>query len=254
MVSKRSLKYSAAIFFRRSFKAVIGRRAYVLGMVANAANGFKTLPQLNETPVQTIRSTLVRKHRYRAFVLRCLGVCEIVSLWRRKSRGLAAKMSPSIALNSRVTRLPTSCLCNEPGVIGRSVQLMDIPVFFRLTFKRSAQACRKFFVPPPIPNEISERLVSVGELVVNLRDRPNQRFLKSLCVLELDSATSSKEVKERLMAIRYELNLLLSGQSFDNIRTTAEVEQLRTQMVKRANKRLSGNRVKNVWIQEWVTQ
>ena len=96
--------------------------------------------------------------------------------------------------------------------------------------------------------------VELGELVVNLKEPTGDRFLKIKAELELDSEETRPEVEGRLMAIRYELNLLLSGQRVVDVQGPDAIETLRKAMIRRANSRLSKGRIVNVWPGEWIVQ
>ena len=90
--------------------------------------------------------------------------------------------------------------------------------------------------------------------MVNLKEPTGDRFLKIKAELELDSEETRPEVEGRLMAIRYELNLLLSGQRVVDVQGPDAIETLRKAMIRRANSRLSKGRIVNVWPGEWIVQ
>ncbi|MEE2755906.1 MAG: flagellar basal body-associated FliL family protein [Myxococcota bacterium] len=96
--------------------------------------------------------------------------------------------------------------------------------------------------------------VELGELVVNLKEPTGDRFLKIKAELELDSEETRAEVEGRLTSIRYELNLLLSGQRVVDVQGPDAIETLRKAMIRRANSRLAKGRIVNVWPGEWIVQ
>jgi flagellar basal body-associated protein FliL len=96
--------------------------------------------------------------------------------------------------------------------------------------------------------------VELGELTVNLKEPTGDRFLKIKVELELDSEETRPEVEGRLQAIRYELNLLLSGQRVVDVQGPDAIETLRKAMIRRANARLAKGRIVNVWPGEWIVQ
>jgi len=96
--------------------------------------------------------------------------------------------------------------------------------------------------------------VELGELVVNLKEPTGDRYLKIKAELELDSEETRPEVEGRLQAIRYELNLLLSGQRVADVQGPDAIETLRKAMIRRANSRLAKGRIINVWPGEWIVQ
>jgi flagellar basal body-associated protein FliL len=96
--------------------------------------------------------------------------------------------------------------------------------------------------------------VELGELVVNLKEPTGDRFLKIKVELELDSEETRPEVEGRLNAIRYQLNLLLSGQRVVDVQGPDAIETLRKAMIRRANSRLAKGRIVNVWPGEWIVQ
>ena len=96
--------------------------------------------------------------------------------------------------------------------------------------------------------------VEIGELVVNLKEPTGDRYLKTKVELELDSEETRAEVEGRLSAIRYQLNLLLSGQRVADVQGPEAIETLRKSMIRRANAVLSKGRIVNVWPAEWIVQ
>jgi flagellar basal body-associated protein FliL len=96
--------------------------------------------------------------------------------------------------------------------------------------------------------------VELGELIVNLKEPTGDRYLKIKAELELDSEDTRAEVEGRLQAIRYELNLLLSGQRVADVQGPDAIETLRKAMIRRANSRLAKGRIVNVWPGEWILQ
>ena len=96
--------------------------------------------------------------------------------------------------------------------------------------------------------------VEIGELVVNLKEPTGDRYLKTKIQLELDNEETRAEVEGRLAAIRYQLNLLLSGQRVADVQGPEAVETLRKSMIRRANAVLARGRIVNVWPSEWIVQ
>jgi flagellar protein FliL len=96
--------------------------------------------------------------------------------------------------------------------------------------------------------------VEIGELVVNLKEPTGDRYLKTKVELELDSEETRAEVEGRLSAIRYQLNLLLSGQRVADVQGPEAIETLRKSMIRRANAVLAKGRIVNVWPAEWIVQ
>ena len=96
--------------------------------------------------------------------------------------------------------------------------------------------------------------VEIGELVVNLKEPTGDRYLKTKIELELDNEETRAEVEGRLAAIRYQLNLLLSGQRVADVQGPEAIETLRKSMIRRANAVLSRGRIVNVWPAEWIVQ
>ena len=96
--------------------------------------------------------------------------------------------------------------------------------------------------------------VELGELIVNLKEPTGDRYLKIKAELELDSEETRAEVEGRLQSIRYELNLLLSGQRVADVQGPDAIETLRKAMIRRANSRLAKGRIVNVWPGEWILQ
>jgi flagellar basal body-associated protein FliL len=96
--------------------------------------------------------------------------------------------------------------------------------------------------------------VEIGELIVNLKEPTGDRYLKTKIELELDNEETRAEVEGRLAAIRYQLNLLLSGQRVADVQGPEAIETLRKSMIRRANAVLSRGRIVNVWPAEWIVQ
>ena len=84
--------------------------------------------------------------------------------------------------------------------------------------------------------------VELGELVVNLREPTGDRYLKTKIELEIDSEETRGEVEGRLSAIKYQLNLLLSGQRVNDVQGPEAIETLRKSMIRRANAVLAKGR------------
>ena len=91
-------------------------------------------------------------------------------------------------------------------------------------------------------------------MVVNLKEPTGDRYLKTKVELELDSEETRAEVEGRLSAIRYQLNLLLSGQRVADVQGPEAIETLRKSMIRRANAVLAKGRIVNVWPAEWIVQ
>ena len=127
--------------------------------------------------------------------------------------------------------------------------------------------------PPPPPDQLSEQATSkdapagmpeakgapgpkveLGELVVNLREPTGDRYLKTKIELEIDSEETRGEVEGRLSAIKYQLNLLLSGQRVNDVQGPEAIETLRKSMIRRANAVLGKGRIINVWPAGWIVQ
>ena len=96
--------------------------------------------------------------------------------------------------------------------------------------------------------------VELGELVVNLKEPTGDRYLKTKIELELDTEETRPEVEGRLSAIKYQLNLLLSGQRVADVQGPEAIETLRKAMIRRSNAVLAKGRIVNVWPSEWIVQ
>ncbi len=96
--------------------------------------------------------------------------------------------------------------------------------------------------------------VPLGELVVNLKEPTGDRYLKVKVELELDQEDTRAEVEGRLNAIRYQFNLLLSGQRVADVQGPEAIETLRKSMIRRANAVLAKGRIVNVWPSDWIVQ
>lgn len=97
-------------------------------------------------------------------------------------------------------------------------------------------------------------MVELGGMVVNLRDGTGDRLLKVNLHLELDSEGTQEEVESRRQQIKYQLQLLLSGQRVADVTGPENIEALRKQMTRRVNALLAKGRVTGVWPAEWIVQ
>jgi len=97
-------------------------------------------------------------------------------------------------------------------------------------------------------------MVELGTMVVNLAEPTADRLLKVSLHLELDDESTREEVEARRQQIKYQLQLLLSGQRVASVTGPENIERLRKQMTRRANAVLSKGRVVGVWPAEWIVQ
>jgi flagellar FliL protein len=96
--------------------------------------------------------------------------------------------------------------------------------------------------------------MDLGTLTVNLREPSGEHFLRAKITLEIDAEPTKAEVESHLSEIRYQLNMLLSGQRVADVQGPEKMEALRQAMIRRANAVLSTGRITGVWPEEWIVQ
>ncbi|MFN3201727.1 MAG: flagellar basal body-associated protein FliL [Bradymonadia bacterium] len=109
-------------------------------------------------------------------------------------------------------------------------------------------------MPAAAPGATGFEYTDMKELVINLNEPSGDRYLKTKINLQLDSEETKAEIDLRKSQIRYQLNVLLSGQRVVDVQGPENMESLRKAMVRRINASLSKGRVTGVWMVDWIVQ
>jgi flagellar FliL protein len=97
-------------------------------------------------------------------------------------------------------------------------------------------------------------MYEMGQMIINLAEPSGDRYLKAKLQLELDNEETQAELESRIAQVKYQLQVLLSGQRVADVQGPENMESLRRAMAKRINNVLPKGRVMAVWPTEWVVQ
>jgi flagellar FliL protein len=113
----------------------------------------------------------------------------------------------------------------------------------------TVEAAPEVPIPPQIPV-----LVALDPFLVNLADPAGKRYLRTVFDVEVNSAPAAEEMKAKTSHLRDSILMVLSGKSFDDIRTVSGKGTLRDEIVNELNKTLTSGKARNVYFKEFVVQ
>jgi len=105
----------------------------------------------------------------------------------------------------------------------------------------------------PVPAE-TPVLVTLDPFLVNLADPSGRRYLRTVFDIEANSPPAAEEMKTKTSRVRNSILMVLSGKSFDDIRTVGGKGTLRDEIVAELNKTLTSGKARNVYFKEFVVQ
>jgi len=97
-------------------------------------------------------------------------------------------------------------------------------------------------------------LLSFDDIIVNLLDENETRYLKAAITLELENAAGVDEINERKPQVRDAILLLMSSKTFSELRDLQGKMQLRADLLERINGILQRGKVKNIYFTDFVVQ
>jgi len=97
-------------------------------------------------------------------------------------------------------------------------------------------------------------LLSFDDIIVNLLDENETRYLKAAITLELDNKAVADEIEERKPQVRDAILLLMSSKTFAELRDLQGKMQLRADLLERINGFLMKGKVKNIYFTDFVVQ
>ena len=96
--------------------------------------------------------------------------------------------------------------------------------------------------------------VAFDDIIVNLLDDQEPRFLKAAITLELDNPLAVEEVNARKPQIRDAIILLLSNKTLPELRDMQGKLQLRADLLEKINGFLRKGRVKTLYFTDFIVQ
>ncbi len=97
-------------------------------------------------------------------------------------------------------------------------------------------------------------LLAIDDIIVNLLDDRETRYLKAAITLELDSPAVAEEVEQRKPQVRDAVLLLMSSKTFAELRDLQGKLQLRAELLERINGFLQTGKVKTIYFTDFVVQ
>ena len=97
-------------------------------------------------------------------------------------------------------------------------------------------------------------LLAIDDIIVNLLDDQETRYLKAAITLELDTTVGVDEVEKRKPQVRDAILLLLSSKTFAELRDLQGKLQLRAELMERINGLLQKGKVKTIYFTDFVVQ
>lgn len=108
--------------------------------------------------------------------------------------------------------------------------------------------------PKPPQDADDQLMVRLEPFLVNLADPSGKRYLKATFVLEVSSPQAVDEAKKKIAQIRDSVLLVLTGKTFDDIRSLEGKTLLRDEILKEINRILDQGKAKKVYFSEFVAQ
>ncbi len=97
-------------------------------------------------------------------------------------------------------------------------------------------------------------LVPFDDIIVNLLDNQDTRYLKASLTLEMDGQAGADEVNARKAQVRDAILLLMSSKTINELRDLQGKLQLRADLMERINGFLQKGKVKNIYFTDFVVQ
>lgn len=97
-------------------------------------------------------------------------------------------------------------------------------------------------------------LLAFDDIIVNLLDENETRYLKAAITLELDSGPVADEINERKPQVRDAILLLMSSKTLAELRDLQGKLQLRADLLERINGFLQKGKVTNIYFTDFVVQ
>ena len=107
--------------------------------------------------------------------------------------------------------------------------------------------------PRPRPDEVGP-MMRVGPLLINLREGSGRHYLKATLVLEMGEATSAEEVTGRLGPIIDLAILALCEETYEGLKGLNRRDELKRQILEKANRTLGGRKIKQVYWDDFLFQ
>ncbi|MCK4257447.1 MAG: flagellar basal body-associated FliL family protein [Halanaerobiales bacterium] len=140
------------------------------------------------------------------------------------------------------------------GIIVLVVLLTAGTSFLMIFFFNSNQTKDK--VVSAVENEKLEELgptFEMGEFVVNLSGTRGYRFIKTNIVVEVEKDSTKQILEQRTPQLRDAINEILRSQQSEDIEDPTLVN-LKLQILERINQILVTEKIKSVWLTEFVLQ
>lgn len=108
---------------------------------------------------------------------------------------------------------------------------------------------------PYVPQPIVEASWTTDEFLVNLADTDSERYLKATIVLTYDSAdkTAADDLTKKKDAVRDSIISVLRAQKSTDI-SSKGTDELKTLIIKKVDSVLGGNKIINVYYDEFLIQ
>lgn len=125
--------------------------------------------------------------------------------------------------------------------------------------KSGGKGVESAVAPAPAPAETGASmdigpLLAIDDIIVNLLDDQETRYLKAAITLELDTPAGVDEVENRKPQVRDAILLLLSSKTLAELRDLQGKLQLRAELMERINGFLQKGKVKTIYFTDFVVQ
>jgi flagellar FliL protein len=96
--------------------------------------------------------------------------------------------------------------------------------------------------------------VDIQDIILNILDKNETRYLKTSITLELQDEETVAEVNQRMPQIRDSILLLIGNKTFAELSDLQGKLQLRAEIIVRLNKLLKVGKIKGIYFTEFVVQ
>jgi len=96
--------------------------------------------------------------------------------------------------------------------------------------------------------------LAINDIIVNLLDDQESRYLKAAITLEMDGSDGVKEVEDRQPQVRDAILMLMSSKTFAELRDMQGKLQLRAELMERINGFLQKGKVRTIYFTDFVVQ
>jgi len=141
-------------------------------------------------------------------------------------------------------------------IIGVVILLGAVGVAAYLLGARSAEnkATANVVVEDASKTEGVGPMVDIQDIILNILDKNETRYLKTSITLELQDEETVAEVNQRMPQIRDSILLLIGNKTFAELSDLQGKLQLRAEIIVRLNKLLKVGKIKGIYFTEFVVQ